>query len=211
MRQPKEEFAAKVLIACVAFAALLLFVFLTTSCKTGYRAVEPVMPNQPRELPPSYRTPLGAIVHSDTEPSAQALSLIDSGIMEAVAAAFRDNPKFTPADAWKNWRDYKTPREYRFFLIDTEERSIMPETEGCPILKSYYGYVAGITSGFQIVNAKIEARFPLTQMPKLTDTRPHCVELFRKTAKHEAEHWITANDTTVFLDLFQYDVHPYFD
>jgi hypothetical protein len=179
--------------------------------KVGYDRIEPVMPNQPEKLPQAYKTPKGAVVHSDTPPTALALELIDKGISRAIAAGFKDNPNMHPPDAHKNWTKFRTHAEYRFWLYETAERSATPETLGVPILLSHHGYVAGITAGFMEINRKIEDVFPFTIMPKLTDTRPIALKTFEDTVYNECEHWITANDTPVF---FYYkganDYHPIF-
>lgn len=196
------------------FATILFAVACLAACKSGYRAVEKFSPDQPEQLPTAYKTLRGVTVYADPAPTSLELGLIDEGISQTMAKAFTSNGRFNPLDAPTRWNKYRRHDEYAVLLMNVTYPAETAEVNGCPIIRVYAsttGYAAEAVAGFLRVNDEVRPVFPFMPLPRITSTRPECLEFYKNAVAHGAEHYVAANDTGVWDYLAAHDKHPFFE
>lgn len=173
--------------------------FLTRKSDWASKHATEVVP-LPEKLPTKYLSERGVSVFSAVRPSDLQLRLIDEGIQITINNT-----------AGKNWQKYRHHSEFEIILLPLTDYS---KIGGCPLLRTTGMNsitIAGAVIGVRQKGSGVDAKRPMIAMPYSDVKSEYCQNLYRDTAKHEAEHIVLLNDLTQFFFYTGVnDIHPIF-
>lgn len=205
---------------------LILSLFLVASCGGDKDWKETKHDNAitngitlPETRPQEHRTPKGVKVYWNGTVSARQMQTIDEGIALMWSRCHQDTNQWQPADAWKNFKNFKKYSDFAVILVPSTYRSVLPETLNCPLMGvGVWGTqipTCGTISAVTSVNGKpVQRGGAYLILPFLDDERNVCFELARSCVANEAEHQFFMNDAALFWAYVdgQTDIpggHPY--
>lgn len=183
----------------------------------GYRNVEKnVFVNMPEKMPKEYRSPRGVKVHAESPPTGEEFAVIDAAfdrIIRNTSGDFAEYNGFTPVEAFRGWKLYRKPSDFRVWLIDYAG-SIVPseadETLGCPVIRttaSATGKAAEAFGGLKLMwGGEVKEIYPFIVAPRIKSgdlVRAECKKIRDNGIYFGMEHAATLNRVKVNGKYYQ--------